>query len=570
METEYYTKNGLWLIIALEKALWHLPLVIGAWFLFGRTIKWGISKFLPSSYKVLSGITYLGAYTVIVALLPTLSSEAKIRFAADGYGFFLFFIIYLLVFTGKRRKKIPPQKGVSNEGITLRGRRWNLPISNPFKGINVVGGAGSGKSESVIKPILSEAIRKKFTGMVYDFKYPELGTLIRNKIEAIKAKETEETPEEKREKRKVFEINFTDATNSDLLNPLKYIEDIDQAREIAYIMIKNLIGGKDDFFSMQAKSILAATIWYFHRKEKEKCTIPHIICFLLRADKTDDKFNFIEILRRDTESEEMLGGFLAGEKSEKQIAGVLGTLLDALQKIHSPKNTWILSQDNGIDLNLNHPDNPSILILGTSMATQRTNTALISIIISTATRLMNTRGRLPSFLAFDEFPTLYIPDFSDIPSTGRSNRIATLVGIQDISQLKMKYKEEAESIMANLAYQLYGRTTNPETMKRMQDVAGKEIREETTITNSQFTSTSSSDTKGTSQSRSRRVRDRIMASDINELKPGEFLVFTPDMCQIRCLLPHKTHEIKNRRKTVSKEEIQERYELVRSEARTIQ
>lgn len=48
---------------------------------------------------------------------------------------------------------------------------------NPFRGVLIVGGPGSGKSASIINPIISQAMEKKFTGIIYYWKYPELSNL---------------------------------------------------------------------------------------------------------------------------------------------------------------------------------------------------------------------------------------------------------------------------------------------------------------------------------------------------------------------------------------------------------
>jgi len=47
-------------------------------------------------------------------------------------------------------------------------------VSNIFRGILIHGGAGSGKSKTFIYPILDQMVNKSFTGIVYDFKAPEL------------------------------------------------------------------------------------------------------------------------------------------------------------------------------------------------------------------------------------------------------------------------------------------------------------------------------------------------------------------------------------------------------------
>ncbi len=47
-------------------------------------------------------------------------------------------------------------------------------IVSPFRGVLVVGGAGSGKSYSVAEPIIAQAAQKGYCGIIYDFKFPTL------------------------------------------------------------------------------------------------------------------------------------------------------------------------------------------------------------------------------------------------------------------------------------------------------------------------------------------------------------------------------------------------------------
>jgi hypothetical protein len=46
----------------------------------------------------------------------------------------------------------------------LGGRK--LVLNNPFRGIFVIGSAGSGKTESIAIPLLEQFIEKKYTGIV--------------------------------------------------------------------------------------------------------------------------------------------------------------------------------------------------------------------------------------------------------------------------------------------------------------------------------------------------------------------------------------------------------------------
>ena len=49
--------------------------------------------------------------------------------------------------------------------------KWqSIVIHNPSQGIYIEGSAGSGKSQSVIEPIIHQAVSQGYSGFLYDFK----------------------------------------------------------------------------------------------------------------------------------------------------------------------------------------------------------------------------------------------------------------------------------------------------------------------------------------------------------------------------------------------------------------
>ncbi|MGB3619321.1 MAG: hypothetical protein WBA12_14470, partial [Catalinimonas sp.] len=69
----------------------------------------------------------------------------------------------------------PESRRISSPlGFSLRTRGGWFNVPNPFRGWLITGGAGAGKSESVITPTIYQAIEKQYSGVLYDFKFPEL------------------------------------------------------------------------------------------------------------------------------------------------------------------------------------------------------------------------------------------------------------------------------------------------------------------------------------------------------------------------------------------------------------
>ena len=54
-----------------------------------------------------------------------------------------------------------------------------LKIGNPFRSFGIFGGAGSGKTESIFKPIIEQAVRQKAGIILYDYKSPELDNFLK-------------------------------------------------------------------------------------------------------------------------------------------------------------------------------------------------------------------------------------------------------------------------------------------------------------------------------------------------------------------------------------------------------
>ncbi len=76
------------------------------------------------------------------------------------------------------RKPIENPYSVNIPMLFYFKRRINkgwINIANPFRGTMVFGIPGSGKSFGVILPFVKQHLAKKFTMVLYDFKYPDLG-----------------------------------------------------------------------------------------------------------------------------------------------------------------------------------------------------------------------------------------------------------------------------------------------------------------------------------------------------------------------------------------------------------
>lgn len=387
--------------------------------------------------------------------------------------------------------------------INFNTNKGKLKLNNPFRGIFVVGGAGSGKSESIAIPLIKNFVEQDYSGLIYDFKFPSLA----NEVESfLKLKGSD---------LKHFYLDFNNPYQSYRVNPLapEYILNTSYAREYAQSIISNLMKEtikKPDYWSRSATDLLTACIWYLKSERPRICDLPHVLAMITSPSRP-----LLECLQRNVQTAQMtISLFDAMERgSENQLSGVLGTLQSAISQINTPEICYIFGS-NDFSLDLNNPKNPSVLTVGNYPTLSSTFAPLCSLVITVTSKLMNQQGKHHSFLMLDEAPTIYIPNFEMIPNTARSNKVATVYMCQDLSQMVDMYgQEKADNITASLNTHFYGRVAYSKTAETLSKQFGKSDRYYVSRSKSAKPLTIS--TSGKSQSVQERER----------IKPNEFLNF---------------------------------------------
>ena len=432
-----------------------------------------------------------------------------------------------------KRIQNPRKRIKSKLGFNLKLKDGWINISNPFRGILVIGSAGSGKSYSVAEPIIEEAIRKNYSGIVYDFKFPSLSEVVYNsylreneKRKKIGRKERENEEEIKPELKLV---SFTDLKRSSRINPLKpeNLPIMAYAEEFSLSLISNLMPEsikQKDFWVRSAHAILTAVIWYMKKHHPKMSSLPHVVAMICNKNYE----SLVKLLEEDPETAGLIASLSVALKAEsaKQISGMMGTLQIALSSLNNPQIAWVLSGDD-FSLNLNDPQNPVFLCIGTSPSLADTLAPAVSLIITVALKLMNEQHKHHSLVLLDEAPTLYIPKFDQIPATARSNKIATIYMAQDISQMIQSYGQvNAEVIIGNLNNQLFGRVANQKTADYISRIFGKGDKEVIEFSRSQSGEGTFSARRSKSYSHRIRERELITGPELMSLGVGEFVGLT--------------------------------------------
>lgn len=511
-------------------------------------IKWIIVVFL--------GLNVLGIYLLIGNYIQKSSPLIgtlfiSIPFLLGGY------YIYKKWFSSSSSKTIAP----SGKGIQLNK---TLNIENPFSGVFISGGAGSGKSKSLVEPIIYDCGAKGYTGVVYDFKYPELA----KHVATAYANSNVQT----------YYINFGDMNYTDRINPIapELMKNDSFAREFAYSVLANLNPSmiqKPDFWSDNSIALLTSVFWFLKAEKPNYCTLPHAISLILNPDFE----SLIEMLSTNEKSADMIATILTAYKrgADNQLSGVVSSLQVALSKINTSEIYFITSASD-FSLNVNDPSAPSILTIGNDPTLAETFAPIIGLILTSLSKQLNQPNKEQSLFLIDEFPTVFIPKVEQLPATGRSNKIATVLACQDIAQMVDRYgKDKADTILSNLGNQFYGRTTNPETAKRVSSLFGKADKLMQTVNDSRSKKDfefKSSNTQGSSYSY--QERELVKVQDVATLETGSFYTILSEGAtrQGKTSIPLNPNAYQSdlpQKRSFSDEQIENNFSRIKAEAREL-
>jgi hypothetical protein len=398
----------------------------------------------------------------------------------------------------------------------LKGRirkSW-INIINPMRGLLVIGSPGSGKSYFVVEHVIKQHIEKGFSMFIYDYKYDDLTKLAYNYY--LKHHDKYPVPPT------FYVINFDDLAHSHRCNPLDpaNMHDITDAVEAARVIMLGLnrswLKRQGEFFVESPINFLTALIWFLRKYENgEYCTLPHVI-ELMQVEIN----KLFTILRTEPEIEAYINPFISAFVSGamEQLEGQLDAAKIGIARLSSPALYYALS-GNDFTLDINNPQAPKIVCLANNPQKQEVYGPVLSLYITRMTKIINRKNQLKASLVIDEFTTVTFLGFDTLIATGRSNKIATTLAIQDASQLKLNYGKELAEVIVNICGNVIVGQANGELAKQVSERLGKTLQDRESI------SINSSDT---SISRSKHLELVVPVSTISSLSAGEFVGIVTD------------------------------------------
>tara|TARA_R110000868_G_scaffold259520_2_gene517760 strand:+ start:654 stop:2090 length:1437 start_codon:yes stop_codon:yes gene_type:complete len=330
----------------------------------------------------------------------------------------------------------------------------SLKLDNLKRGVSIIGSAGSGKTESVVYNLLRHLSEHQFCGIIHDYKDFEL-----TEIAYPLFKDSTQV--------KFHTIAFD--TIHQKVNPIapRYLPNEESVNELARVLVENLLeqgeqsNATSRFFNDAVEGLLAGLIWKLKTDYPKYCTLPHVIA----AFQSLSTKKLVAFLNSNLTSKSMASAFINGIESEKQTAGVKSTLANAFKKISSQKLFMVLSED-GVPLNINSSDNPSVISIVNNPKYESAYAPIIATIMHTVIKQMSVRHQQSAFVLMEEAPTIKLPNMHRIPATLRSYDIATIYVMQDKIQNDMLYGDKAsKAILSNLSYQFFGKVNDPDTAK---------------------------------------------------------------------------------------------------------
>ena len=493
-----------------------LPIIIGALMMFGSLVLVD-DTFDPNAYKILK---YLNIWQAAYLFL-SFTGAIVLMVGTDNIGKIVRDKL------GKDRWNVDQESFDQNRELTETDYSINIPYLfyfkkkmnkgwiniNPFRGTLIIGTPGSGKSYNIINPSIRQLIKKGFSLCIYDYKFPDLG-----KIAYYHHRLKKKT--DKNYKHNFVVINLNEIEKSKRINPLKkeYVTTLAEAQEMAEAMVFSLQkgggggGGSDAFFTQSAINFLSSCIGFLANYENGKySTLPHLLSMLNRP--YEEIFN---ALFSNEELHSLLSTFKSSydNKAFDQLEGQIGTLKIFLSRLATKESFWVFSEDE-VNLKISDPNNPSIIVLASDPNTQDINSALYSVVLNRLLKLINSKGNLPSGIIADELPTIYIHKIDNLIATARSNKVAVMLGLQEIPQFKQFYKKEvADTITAIVGNIFSGSARDKSTLDWLEKVFGK-VRQKTqsmSINNNQ-----------TTFSTQEKMDNLIPAGKIASLKTGEMV-----------------------------------------------
>jgi len=349
------------------------------------------------------------------------------------------------------------------------------PNKNPFnrepiylpdaqRGIAVLGAPGTGKTVSVIDPVVISVLEQGFPLILWDFKYPTQTS----RIAAYAVKQGYQL--------RIFAPGYSE---SDICNPLEFLKDSTDslmARQFAEVMNQNFKKAgqtnEDGFFGPAGDQVTEALMML------ARGTIyPDLMMCQALASRTDLARQILK--QKDKLNPWILASFgqlLSSAESEKTVSSILATANINFTRFIKGD---ILSAFCGKSTIAPFLEGKQLLVLGLDREKREVLAPLIAAVLHLLVNHNVSRKRKdPLFLIADEVPTLYLPALQHWLNENREDGLCTVLGFQNMVQMEKMYgKDLARAIVGGCATKIVFNPQDQDSAKLFSDYLGlKEIK----------------------------------------------------------------------------------------------
>jgi type IV secretory pathway TraG/TraD family ATPase VirD4 len=336
-------------------------------------------------------------------------------------------------------------------------------IPDGQRGTTVCGAPGSGKTFSVIDPMIRSVIDQGFPICLYDFKFPGGQAEIHAAYARNKGYDV-----------RIFAPGFEGSESCNLLDFLKSADDSETAGQIAKVLNKNFSlnggkGGEDPFFQLSGDQLIKAVLQLAKLSEfPDFLTCQKILA--LDSSELIDRVKAADISPWVKTSWDQ---FMSMRESEKTAASVAAIASLMFTNFVSPDILPCLCGKSTIPLDL---EGKQMIIFG--MDQNRRD--IVGPILATVMHMIVVRNiakkRIDPLAVFlDELPTIALPNLVNWLNESRSAGFCGVLGYQNMTQLEQAYgKETSRAILSGCNTKFIFNPGEYESAKYFSDYLGDE------------------------------------------------------------------------------------------------
>jgi type IV secretory pathway TraG/TraD family ATPase VirD4 len=384
-------------------------------------------------------------------------------------------------------------------------------IPDGQRGTMVCGAPGSGKTFSVIDPMIRSVIDQGFPICLYDFKFPGGQAEIHAAYARSKGYDV-----------RIFAPGFEGTESCNLLDFLRSADDAETAGQIAKVLNSNfsLNGGKgseDPFFQLSGDQLIKATL----QLAKLSAYPDFLTCQKILALNPTELIDRVQASDISPWVKVSWDQFMSMRESEKTAASVAAIASLMFTNFVSPDILPCLCGKSTIPLDL---EGKQMIIFG--MDQNRRD--IVGPILATVLHMIVVRNIAkqrvdPLGVFLDELPTIALPSLVNWLNESRSAGFCGVLGYQNMTQLEKAYdKETARAIMSGCNTKFIFNPGEYESAKYFSDYLGDEE-----IHYRQRSRSSSKDGGSSSSSDQDKTKKIFSPEEVLKLPAGHCIFINP-------------------------------------------